>query len=157
MNLEKDYDVILELFKDRIIESVASTYLIDEWDFDNNNVDPKYVNVRDTKTKYSWLCPNGHEPYESYPYNRFVRKTGCKKCSDKNAIRHNKRRVKNLDTGEIFESIADAERAYGKEGNTSISLCCRKHHKGDYSATAYKQHWCYYNEDNEKDKPEQKN
>ncbi len=142
MSLEKDYDSILALFKDRVAVSVASTYLLSEWDFKNNTVDPEYVNVMDTKNQYYWVCPSCHQSYPSLPYNRYVRKTGCSVCSNKYAVRHNKRRVQNIETGEIFESLSDAERAYGKEGNTSIHNCC----KGRYH-TAYNYHWRYYDDE----------
>lgn len=138
MDLDKDYDSILALFKDRVAISVTSTHLIEEWDKQTNNVDPEYVNVMDSKNAYYWICPTCHKSYLAVPYNRYVRKTGCKECSNKNAVRHNKRRIINVDTGEIFDSISAAENAYGKPGNTTISCCCRGRYK-----TAYGFHWKY--------------
>ena len=142
MNLEADYTAIIQQFNNRIANSIVNTYLIDEWDYENNTVDPKYVTTGETKNQYYWKCKKCNKPYLSSPYNRFVRKTGHTECSNRDAVRHNKRRVINTDTGEVFECIADAERKYGKPGNTSISCCCRHIYK-----TAYSFHWKYEDEE----------
>lgn len=140
MDVDADYNNILELFQKRKGLKVSETYLLDEWDFENNTISPNNISARNTKKLVYWLCPECHKSYQSYPYNRFVRKTGCRDCSNKNAVRCNARKVRNIETGEVFNSISEAEQAYGKKGNTSISNCCR----GRYE-TAYGYHWAYDN------------
>lgn len=139
MDLERDYNDILELFRERVGKTVAETHLIDEWDYQKNDIDPWKISCKETKISVLWVCPKGHDSYPSSPYNRYVRHTNCPICSNANAIRHNKKTVINLDTGEIFNSISEAEKRYSTGKNTSISACCRgKVH------TAYGYRWAYY-------------
>ena len=141
MDIDKDYDDILSIFHERVMTSVASTWLISEWDYNQNSLDPNFISAKETKIKVHWICPLCHASYESYPYNRYVRKTEHPYCPNKKSLRRNVRRVKNVDTDEIFDCISDAEKVYGKAGNTSISCCCRGRYK-----TAYGYHWQYVDE-----------
>lgn len=142
MNIERDYDRIMELFQDRTGHSIASTPYIEEWDYAKNTIDPKYILSTESHIQVWWKCPNGHPSYLSCPYNRTIRHTRCPKCSNLKAARKQRKRVINIETGEVFETISEAEAKYGKVGNTSISCCCRGRYK-----TAYGYHWKYFEQE----------
>ena len=141
MDVEKDYDQIIELFHERIGLTVAETDLIQEWDYTNNSIDPRYLSAKESHIQAWWICPECHNSYKSYPYNRYVRHTKCPNCSRKHAVRKNKKKIINFETGEVFDSIMDAERKYSTGKNTCISACCRGKTK-----TAYGYTWKYYEE-----------
>ena len=141
IDINRDYNDIMSIFEKRIGESVAQSSFIREWDFELNSINPNYLTTTECKIQVYWRCLKGHPSYLSCPYNRTVRHTGCPICSIEKTISHSQKRVRNIETGEIFKSISDAERKYGKDGNTSISCCCRGKYK-----TAYGYHWEYVEE-----------
>lgn|GEM_PF-3872317 len=67
--------------------------------------------------------------------------TTSPKCSLQRIVNKQKKQVRNIETGEVFSSISDAEAHYGKPKNTSISCCCRGKFK-----TAYGYHWEFVKE-----------
>ena len=142
MDLEKDYNQIMEIFEERIGKSIIYTPLIDEWDYEKNDIDPKFITSKETKIRVWWKCPNGHPSYKTCPYNRAVMHTKCKKCADLESARTRKKKVVNLDTREVFDSATDAQIKYGKVGSTLISRCCRGVIK-----TAYGYHWEFFHEE----------
>ncbi len=140
IDFNRDYNEICSLFKLRTGRRVSETELIKEWDYDLNTIDPSFISEKETKIQVYWKCTNpesDHPSFLSSPYNRSVRHTHCPICSNSKALRKRKK-VRNIETGEVFESISAAEMKYGKPGNTSISNCCRKKTK-----TAYGYHWEY--------------
>lgn len=142
MDIERDYGAIMSIVNDHRVKSVADTPYIHEWDFEKNEYDPRFISSTESHIKVFWKCPNGHPSYKSCPYNRIVRHTKCVKCANMEAERKLRRKVRNIDTGEVFDSISEAERSYGKPNNTSISCCCRGRYK-----TAYGFHWEFYQEE----------
>lgn len=103
-------------------------YLLNEWDTTKNVESPDSFSSK-SKTKVWWKCPKGH----SYQTSIGSRTTGhgCPRCAG--IIK----RVINLDTGDIFDSMADAARAFGIN-NKFISKCCLGQQK-----TAGGYHWRY--------------
>ena len=142
MDINKDYDEIMKIFSDRTGKSIVYSALIDEWDYDKNTIDPKFITSKESHIKVWWKCPKGHPSYQSVPYNRTARHTGCPICANNRFRKSTQKKVRNIETGEIFESITEAEKKYGKPGNTSISCCCRGRYK-----KAYDYHWEYYVEE----------
>lgn len=85
-----------------------------------------------------WKCHLCGYEWQSRIAERTIIGKGCEKCSYKERSKRHHKRVRNIDTGTIYESIKDAELAvHGKIG-TNICQCC----KGKYE-TAYGFHWEY--------------
>ena len=103
-------------------------YLLQEWDYSRNDETPDSFSSK-SKTKVWWKCPKGH----SYQSSIGSRTTGhgCPRCAG--IIK----RIINLDTGEVFESMTEAARKYGIN-NKIISKCCLGQQK-----TAGGYHWEY--------------
>ena len=141
IDIDRDYNEIFDVLQDRTLKSVATSSYISEWDFEKNTVDPHYVAQSESRRQFWWKCPKGHPSYLSCPYNRISRHTVCPICANKRMADSAKKKVRNIDTGEVFDSATDAEKAYGHPGNTSISCCCRKRYK-----TAYGYRWEFVKE-----------
>ena len=138
MDFDRDCNDIYEVFKNRTGRRITETDLIKEWDYDLNTIDPSFISEKETKIQVYWKCSKperGHPSYVSSPYNRSVRHTHCPICANIDAPRKRKR-VRNIEKNEEFDSISAAERKYGKPGNTLISKCCRH-----IIETAYGYHW----------------
>ena len=58
----------------------------------------------------------------------------------------NAKKVLCIETGEIFNSVTDAAKAFGHKNASHISAVCK-----DKRKTAYGKHWTYYDEDNDKE------
>lgn len=109
--------------------------LIEEWDYEKNsalNIFPDKVFANSDK-KVWWKCKKcGHE-WEAIIGNR-TRGKGCPLC----ARRQHMKKVINLDTNMVFNSVFDAGAYYGKPKNSHISDCCSGKRK-----TALGYRWAY--------------
>lgn len=109
--------------------------LMKEWDYEKNDklgLNPSYLLPNSIKKAW-WRCiVCGHEWFAMIG-NR-SRGRSCPECSKKN----HKRKVINLDTGMVFNSIDEAGAYYGKEKNNHIGECCRGKRK-----TAIGFRWSY--------------
>ena len=99
----------------------------------NGNLKPEDVTAH-SSLKVWWQCSKGHE-WKDRTNHRISRNSNCPYCSGV------KKRVKNVDTGEIFDSISEATRQYGMKSSTAICQCC----KGTVQ-TAGGYHWEYVDE-----------
>ena len=102
-----------------------------EWDYEMNGSKKPSEVLAGGSTKYWWICKNGHK-WLTTVYSR-VKGSKCPYCTGQV-----KKAVKNIDTGEIFESLSDAAKSCGLNVGDTISLCCQGKQK---KAGGYR--WCY--------------
>lgn len=113
-------------------------WIKERWDFEKNiQINPK-LQLPYTHKKIWWKCTKGHSFYlevskitSYYDKHKIFR---CPVCEGSN-----KRKVINIDTNEVFESLEDAARACGLKKGDTISLCCQGKQK---KAGGY--HWKYF-------------
>ncbi len=116
------------------------TNILDDWDYEANLADPecpdKPEDVRyNQSVSVHWKCHVCGYEWPTRVRDRTKSGKACKKCSYK--TRHQKK-VRNIDTGEVFDSIKDAELKYSGKVGTNICQCLKGVQK-----TAYKCHWEY--------------
>ena len=102
--------------------------ILKEWDYSKNPSNPSSYSRQSTKRVW-WKCANGHEWQTSVGHRADGH--GCPYCNG-----GSKKRVENTDTGEIFDSMIEAARAYGMKKSNPISRCCLGEQK-----TAGGYHW----------------
>lgn len=73
--------------------------------------------------KVWWICPSCGKEYKASISNRTSRKSGCPICSRVNVGKKLSKRVKNIETNEIFDSAKEAGIKYKVSAN-SIKDCC---------------------------------
>ena len=109
--------------------------LMEEWDYAKNNklgLNPSCL-LPNSEKKAWWKCRVcGHE-WLAMIGNR-TRGRSCSLCAKEN----HKRKVKNLDTGMVFNSVNEAGKYYGKEKNHHINECCQGKRK-----TVFGYRWKY--------------
>lgn len=91
--------------------------LLEEWNYEKNTIKPTEVTEHSGK-KVWWRCKNGHT-WQAVIDSR-SKGAGCPYCKG-----CAKKRVKNIDTGEIFSSLADAAKSCGLKCGDTISFCCQ--------------------------------
>lgn len=121
---------------------LATTHpkLVEEWDFTKNlNIYPNKIHSGSNLLVW-WKCKSCGFEWQTKVY---IRKNGCGcpncgviKVAEKKMIK-----VRNLDTGEVFNSLKDAAEFCNLKSSQTISDCCKGKLK---SAGGY--HWEYYNE-----------
>ena len=118
------------------LQTLAPALLID-WDYNKNSLSPNQICAQSNK-KYWWKCHTcGHE-WLSSAADRFNGR-GCIDCGrKKTAAAHNKKII-NIETGIMYESINSAALILGINA-ASISNCCRGKTK-----TAGGYHWKFVN------------
>ncbi len=86
--------------------SLADNYpeLIKEWDYDKNEKRPEEY-TSGSKEKVWWKCSKGHS-WQAVIDSRTRSKAGCPKCAGR-------LKVKNIDTGEIFDNCTLAAKSVG--------------------------------------------
>ena len=118
-------------------------YLLDDWDYSQNESDeecpdrPEMIRYNQY-TSVHWKCHICGNKWSEEVGKRTGKNRQCRKCAI--LIRSSKlqKRVRNVDTGVIYQSIKEAEIVTtGKYGH-SIIACCKGQHK-----TAYGFHWEY--------------
>ena len=116
------------------------TSILADWDYEANKADPECPNLPE-EVRYNqsvdvhWKCHICGHKWLGKVNGRTKRNKMCKICSYK--TRH-KKRVRNTDTGEVFDSIKDAEIKHSGKVGTNICQCLKGVHK-----TAYGCHWEY--------------
>ena len=117
--------------------------LIDEWDYEKNKFDPMCPDLPE-ETRYNqtilvhWECHLCGNKWTDRVNDRTNRNFHCRNCTKTIRAKAHQKRVRNIDTGEVFDSILDAElQTSGKKG-TCICQCCKGVRK-----TAYGYHWEY--------------
>ncbi|MBO5867261.1 MAG: hypothetical protein J6Q55_04355, partial [Clostridia bacterium] len=108
-----------------------------EWDYNKNIKKPSEVMSMDNR-KYWWICPQCGNSYQSSPSHRAGRGGGCPACARARTIASHFKKVVNIDTNEVYDSINEASIATGANAR-SISNCCRGKRK-----TAGGYHWKFF-------------
>lgn len=93
--------------------------LLDEWDYEKNTEPPEYY-LPKSNVRVSWKCTKCGHSWETKIEDRTARKRGCPRCAIQKRAMKNSKRVRNDDTGEIFENAREANKKY--KGN--ITACC---------------------------------
>ncbi|HHX80651.1 MAG TPA: hypothetical protein GX692_06285 [Acholeplasmataceae bacterium] len=110
--------------------------ILKEWDYDKNqSIDPKNITPGSNKKAW-WKCSNCGYEWES-PIKVRVKGHSCPKCAIQRASVAKFKKVINIETGEIFNSIMEAADKYNI-GRTSITACLNGRSK-----TAGGYHWKY--------------
>ena len=89
--------------------------VVKEWNYQRNTITPEKITVSSGR-KVWWKCSRGHE-WQTSIANRTLHNSGCPSCN-------RCKRTKNIDTGEIFDSLKAAADKY-HISITAISMCCR--------------------------------
>ena len=125
------------------INDLATTNpeLLEEWDYEKNeNLSPKNITFGSTK-KIWWKCNKcGHE-WQTAIYHRTFGKSECPVCSKKKRAQKQLKKVINLDTGEIFQSLIDAAKKYNLKDTSGLTHCIQGKTK---TCAGYK--WSYYSD-----------
>ena len=114
--------------------------LMKEWDFKKNGdlgLDPSSL-LPNSEKKAWWHCSKCGNEWIAIIGNR-NKGRGCPVC----AKNKHKRKVMNIDTGMVFDSLNEAGAYYGKEKNHHINECCQ-----GKKETALGYHWKYLEEIN---------
>jgi len=102
------------------------------WDYSKNNeigLYPDHI-TSNSRQKAWWKCSKGHSRQATiYSY----KPGSCPFCSDSSA-----KKVQNIETGIIYNTLSDASKACGLKSGDTISLCCKGKQK-----TAGGFHWRY--------------
>lgn len=104
--------------------SFAKTYpeLLLEWDYSKNReYDPEYLGPKSGEIVW-WKCAEGHE-WKTAIYTRAIG-SGCPICAKGKSGQASKKKVLNIDTGEVFDSVTEAANKY-KCSLGSISNVCK--------------------------------
>lgn len=113
--------------------------LAEEWDYNNNTFFPSDVTTGSGR-EVNWICSKCGHKWPARILNRARKNgTGCPKCGKKQNFKNRWKKIINIDTGVIYESIVDASDNTGV-GRNSICACCNKRKK---TAGGYR--WQYYN------------
>ncbi len=140
ININRDELRIKEQFYSIINDkSLGSLYpeIAKEWHpTKNGSITPNQVSA-ETHDSYYWLCPSCGNTYKAMVKNRVRVKSGCPKCGKDKSAKSQMIKIKNLDTGEIFENANEAAKKYNC-GRAAIIACCRK-----ITNTSNGYHWEY--------------
>ena len=107
-----------------------------EWDYSKNNKKPNEV-AAFCNTKYWWVCSKCGHHWETTVYVRTGMGCGCPECKKKVLSQKSSRKVLNIDTNTIYESMKIAGKKL-KINPSCISNACR-----GVSETAGGYHWRY--------------
>jgi len=123
--------------------SLATLYpnLLEEWDYEKNTINPFNVTPGSNKVAY-WKCNVCGYEWNCVIKSR-IKGHGCPKCGIDRARKAKFKKVLNIDTNEIYESVDEAAKI-NKINRICISNCCKQKQK---SAGGY--HWKYVDEEDE--------
>ena len=117
--------------------------ILADWDLEKNSANEKCPNTpKDARFDLAiyvfWKCHIcGHE-WRGRIGDRTKRNKNCRDCVIAHRGKRQQRRVRNIETGEVFNSVNEAQLKYGgKLGSTISNCCCGRHN------TAYGYHWEY--------------
>jgi predicted nucleic acid-binding Zn-ribbon protein len=115
----------------------------------NGRILPSQISA-ETHDSYYWLCPKCGNAYKASVKNRIRMGSGCPKCGMDKRIKKQRIKVKNIDTGEIFESVSVAAEKYNCEKG-GIVACCR-----GITKTSHGYRWQYLDRESSSRKIHQK-
>lgn len=70
-------------------------------------------------------CSECNKVWQSYPGN-LLKGQGCKSCKLKNTIRKRSRKIRCINTGEIFDTLKEAAEKYNISSSAICLCCCKK-------------------------------
>lgn len=108
---------------------------VNEWNYEKNNPLLPTDIVAGSGAKVWWKCSKCGIEWKAAPVTR--KQLNCRSCNQKEAGLKRRKRVVNIDTGEIYESVNDVESKTGISVQC-VGLCCRGKLK-----TAGGYHWKY--------------
>ena len=92
--------------------------LMSEWDYEKNgDFKPDSITLHSGKKAW-WRCSKGHSWYAVIDSRS--KGIGCPYCSGQY-----KKSVRNIETGEVYKSLAEAAKSCGLKVGDTISLCCQ--------------------------------
>lgn len=94
----------------------------------------------DSKKQIWWKCSKCSYEWENSIYHR-RNGSGCPRCAKTSKQKKLNKKVINLDTGEIFNSLTDAAKAYNLKGTSSLTHCIQRKQK-----TCMGYRWDFYKE-----------
>ena len=109
--------------------------IANEWNYKKNVITPEQIRPN-TNKKYWWKCSNCDYEWETPPSHRVSGK-GCPKCARERTIASHFKKVRCLETKEVFNSLKEASEKYNLNRD-AIGNCCRR-----ISKTAGGYHWEY--------------
>ena len=112
--------------------------LIQEWNYEKNGeIDPRGV-MAGSQAKVWWKCSKGHE-WQAVIYSRTGKnKHGCPICNHKLGGEKSRRKVINIDTKHVYESVKQAAEEYKVSSSSIVNVC-----KG-LCKTSGGCHWKYF-------------
>lgn len=93
--------------------------LLEEWDYEKNIDAPEHY-LPKSNVRVSWRCTQCGHGWETKIEDRTARKRGCPICAIQKRAQKKSKRVRNDDTGEVFENAREANKKY----KGSITACC---------------------------------
>ena len=106
-----------------------------EWDQEANGALLPTMVTKGSQKKVSWICKQGHK-WKAIIASR-TRGNGCSKCAIEAASHRYGKAVKCIETGNVYYSIAEAEKQTGVCRSTICNVCNGK------AKTAGGYHWAY--------------
>ena len=101
---------------------------------------PENISFASTKQIW-WKCNKCGYEWKTSVSHRTISKNGCPACAKKERARKLSKRIINLDTGEIFESLTVAAKKYNLKDTSSLTHCIQGKTK---TCVGFK--WDYYND-----------
>ena len=90
INIERDIQSVLSIIDLRDIEkSVFKSDIMDEWDWNKNLIDPKYLSQGNSKLKVWWKCKKCGNKWQAAPDTRIRGGSGCPVCAHQIAAEDN--------------------------------------------------------------------
>ena len=115
--------------------------LLKEWHQDKNGkLLPENISFGSTKQVW-WKCQKCGYEWKTSVSHRTISKNGCPACAKKDRARKLSKRIINLDTGEIFESLTVAAKKYNLKDTSGLTHCIQGKTK---TCVGFK--WDYYND-----------
>ena len=131
IDIERDsFKIKEQYFNDLKSKSLLSMFplIASEWDYDKNGtLKPSMISPEDHDA-YWWICPNCHESYKAIVKNRTRLGSACNKCGAIEGGRKQSSGIRIIDTGQTFESVAEAALYIGVS-KAAIVKCCQGQNK----------------------------
>ena len=121
---------------------LATTHpkLLEEWNLNKNKDISPYLITSGNRNYVWWRCKKCGFEWSATVLSR-VNGSGCPKCASLSRGKALSKKVINLDTNEIFQSLREAAEYCGLKKASCITECCKGRAK-----TAGGYHWAYYEE-----------
>ncbi len=129
VNIERDIQDLLSEIDLRDIEnSVYNSDVIDEWDWDKNKIDPRYLTQGNSRIKVWWECKKCGYEWKSVPSTRIGLGCGCPACGHQIATDDNNLEVLYPDVAKEwnYEKNDNLPSSYLPNSNLNVWWKCKK-------------------------------